>query len=168
MSRKTLFTALMAVLFSCQMDKSLSGFIASNENEPGFKSFTVSSNALKLREEETDDEVRKTLSEISSIQLLVYSIEDRPADELSRKTNEVLEILKGKNYESMMEVTNEGQSFRLSARKSGGKFKEIILFGGGVESFFVGRIMGDLDEEKGLKLLQAIDFSQIGQGIVNF
>jgi hypothetical protein len=165
MKKLLILSAFAATLFGCQSEMSLSKFVALNENQPGFKSFTLSSNALKTREQETDEELKRTLDKITTIQLLLYNSEDRPAGELETLTKQALGILRGNEYESMMEIIKEGQAFHVSAKKSGEKFREIVIFGSEGDAFFLGRILGEIKAEDGVKLMQSIDFSQITMGM---
>lgn len=165
-----MFLVFAAIVIGCQSDMSLSKFIALNENKPGFKSFTISSNALKLRQGEADENLRETLDKITTIQLLLYNSEDRPDGEFEALSGQAIGIVRGNNYESMMEMVKEGQAFYVSAKKSGDNFQEIVLLGSGEDALFLGRILGDLRTEEGLKLMQAIDFSQLpsGMGSIDF
>ena len=161
----TVFLVFAAMMISCQSEMSLSKFIALNENKPGFKSFTISSNALKIRVGETDPELKEALDNIKTIQLLVYNSEDRTVEEMNGYAKQATDVVKGERYESMMEIVKDGQAFYISARKKGDKFQEIVLLGSGEDAFFLGRIMGEMEVDKGIKLMQAIDFSQMAQGI---
>jgi hypothetical protein len=161
----TVFLAFAAMMLGCQSEMSLSKFIALNENKPGFKSFTISSNVLKIRDGETDPDIKQALDNIKSIQLLIYNSEDRTVEEKDSYAAQAIDIVKGERYESMMEIVKDGQAFYISAKKKGDKFQEIVLLGSGEEAFFLGRIIGEIEEEKGIKLMQAIDFSQMAQGI---
>lgn len=131
---------------SAQND-AISKFFTKYQNDESFSQVTVSSKMFSLftnMEVETaeDKEVLDAISKIKGLRILAKE-DARNARELYKEAFSLIPI---KDYEELMTVRDKDQDMKFLIKDDGkGKISELIMVMGGVDSFMVMSLYGEID-----------------------
>lgn len=143
----------------------ISKFFAKYQSDESFSQVTVSSKMFSLftnMEVETPED-KEVLSAISKLKgLRILSKEDaRNARELYK---EAFALIPMKDYEELMTVRDKDQDMKFLIKDDGkGKITELIMVMGGLDSFMVMSLYGDIDLKQVSRIGKKMDI----QGLDN-
>lgn len=137
----------------------ISKFFTKYQNDESFSQVTVSSKMFSLftnMEVETaeDKEVLDAISKIKGLRILAKE-DARNARELYK---EAFALIPVKDYEELMTVRDKDQDMKFLIKDDGkGKISELIMVMGGVDSFMVMSLYGEIDLKQVSRLGKKMD-----------
>ena len=105
-----------------------------------------------------DKEVRKFVSQIRGVQILVREGEYYKS-RYDKKYQRIVRKMDKKGFDSLLSVRNEGTSADISIRENKkGKIRQVVVMVDEQDTFVLLRIKGNIDLNKLLELSQEFDF----------
>lgn len=137
----------------------ISKFFSKYQNDESFSQVTVSSKMFSLFtnmevESAEDQEVLDAISKIKGLRILAKE-DARNARELYK---EAFALIPVKDYEELMTVRDKDQDMKFLIKDDGkGKISELIMVMGGIDSFMVMSLYGEIDLKQVSRLGKKMD-----------
>ena len=103
---------ILAFSFTSCNDESLQSYLVKSQEKSGFITFDVPASILQVKSDNVSNETRETLKSIKKINVVAMLFKDN-ATKIGAEKAQLVKILKGKEYKSIMRFTEKNMKFIL-------------------------------------------------------
>tara|TARA_R110001592_G_scaffold363367_1_gene685282 strand:- start:10181 stop:10711 length:531 start_codon:yes stop_codon:yes gene_type:complete len=160
---------ILAFSFTSCNDESLQSYLVKSQEKSGFITFDVPASILQVKSDNVSNETRETLKSIKKINVVAMLFKDN-ATKIGAEKAQLVKILKGKEYKSIMRFTEKNMKVSLYYTGDADAIDEIIAFGyGAKQGVGVARILGDnMNPSKIMKMMNDVKLDSEGMNLDQF
>ena len=148
----TLLLLTISISWNSNAQDVLTSFFDKYGADEDFTEVTVSSRMFGLFtdmevDSEEDQEILDAISKLTGLKMLASDDSSNSMD----LYKELMSKMPKEGFDELMSIREEGQLMKFMIKEKGGKITELVLVSGG-ESFFVMRLLGEIDLNQVSKL----------------
>jgi hypothetical protein len=164
--RTVLYLALIVTSFcltSCNSEPTLQKYFIESAKKKGFIELDISPSIINIDKTKLTAEQKAALSSFDKMNILAYKLDEKNKASYDIESQEVTEILKGKNYQELMKIGSGKDAASVSFVGDENHINEFILFAKKKENgFAVVRILGnDMNPNNILNMISLLQSSNI-------
>ena len=173
---KTLFLSLLmaTALVSCKNEGSIQTYFVEHQDLPDFKMIDISAKMIDISKTDLTEEQKETFNALEKINFLGYRVKNGHLEDYKKELEQAKIVFKNKDYNELMEFSNNGTKFRISSIGTDEFVDEILVLASSEETGFgVVRVLGDkMNPEKMVKLVDDLQNADVDKNqledIMNF
>jgi hypothetical protein len=160
---------ILAFSFTSCNDDSLQSYLVKSQEKSGIITFDIPASVLQIKSDAMSDEAKATLNSIKKVNVVAMPLKDN-ATEVEAERAQLVKILSGENYKSIMRFTEKNMKVSLYYTGDEDAIDEIIMFGyGAKQGVGVARILGDgMNPSKIVKMMGDLKFDASGINLDQF
>jgi len=151
--------AIVAIFsVGCDQHPSLQKYYVDSNENAEFLKFDIPVSILSLKNEDTSEEVKKTLKSIKKVNFLAFQLKETNKAEFIDEKQKVKEILKNPKYQELITIGHGKQSYTVKFLGEEDAIDEVIFFGSDEDrGFALVRVLGkNMNPSKMMVLAQEL------------
>ncbi|MGO1751554.1 MULTISPECIES: DUF4252 domain-containing protein [Psychroflexus] len=162
--KKYLTIIILALLVSCQNQQSVQEYLVEKQNDPAFKTMSLTPDILLASYDGLSEEQIKTVKKIKSVNFAYLSHDDQ---KFTSESETLENIIKLESYESLMRMNDGSQKMNLLYLGEPEDIDELLFYGksenfGMILSRVNSKELEPNDMVKIVKILEKLELDQVG------
>lgn len=162
--KKYLSIIILALLISCQNQQTVQEYLVEKQNDPAFKTMSLTPDILLASYNGLSDEQIKTVKKIKSVNLAYLNHDNQ---KFTSESEALENIIKLESYESLMRMNDGSQKMNLLYLGEPDDIDELLFYG---KSEKLGMILSRINSKdlepndivKIVKVLEKLELDQVG------
>lgn len=126
--RKYILLVVLAFLISCQNQQSVQEYLVAKQDDPAFKTLSLTPNLLTSTFDELAEDEVATLEKVKSVNL-AFLVNDPESQKFSNESEILEDIMRQKQYKSLMRINTNNKKMNLLYIGDPDAIDELLFYG---------------------------------------